>query len=67
LFGDLTSLNHQTTSWSRADGDGRNCVVNKDEADFPLVLESDHTMAGHPRKAAEAKLNNDAAYQGGRQ
>src|SRR5258705_10123679 len=38
-------LNRQTASQSRANGDGHNCVPNKDRADFPPVLKSDHTIA----------------------
>src|SRR5258705_11618391 len=38
-------LNRQTASQSRANGDGHNCVPNKDRADFPPVLESDHAIA----------------------
>jgi len=34
-----------TASRSRANGGGHNCVPNKDRADFPLVLESYHTIA----------------------
>jgi hypothetical protein len=45
LGGDLTPLNRQTASQSRANGGGHNCVPNKDRADFPLVWESDHTIA----------------------
>ena len=30
---------------SHANGDGHKCVPNKNRADFPPVLESDHTMA----------------------
>src|SRR5258708_19097193 len=39
------ALNRQTASQSRANGDGHNCVPNKDRADFPPVLESGHTIA----------------------
>src|SRR6266481_4496964 len=39
------AFNRQTASQSRANGDGHNCVPNKDRADFPPVLESDHTIA----------------------
>jgi hypothetical protein len=45
VFGDFDALNRQTASPSRADGDGHNCVPNKDRADFPPVLKSDHTIA----------------------
>jgi hypothetical protein len=34
------------TILSRAICDGHKCVSNKDGADFPAVLEFDHTMAG---------------------
>jgi hypothetical protein len=46
--GDLTQ---QLASQSRADGGRRNCVPNKDRADFQPVWESDHTMptAQHQR------------------
>src|SRR5260370_32761302 len=44
-FREFDALNRQTASRSRADGDGHNCVPNKDRADFPPVLESDHTIA----------------------
>jgi len=41
----IRGLNRQTASQSRANGDGHNCVPTKDRADFPLVWESDHTIA----------------------
>jgi hypothetical protein len=41
----IRGLNRQTTSQSRANGGGHNCVPNKDRADFPFVWESDHTIA----------------------
>ena len=41
----IRRLNRQTTSQSRANGGGHNCVPNKDRADFPFVWESDHTIA----------------------
>jgi hypothetical protein len=43
VIDDLT-LGRQTASRSRANGGGRNCVPNKDGADFQEVLESGHTM-----------------------
>ena len=38
------ALNRRSASQSRANGDGHNCVPNKERADFPPVLESDHTI-----------------------
>jgi hypothetical protein len=43
-YSDL-ALGRKATSRSRANGYGRNCVPNKDEADFQQVLESDHTLS----------------------
>jgi hypothetical protein len=45
FFGVFDALDHQTTSRSRANGAGRKCVPNENGADFPQVLESDHTIA----------------------
>ena len=42
-YSDL-ALGRKATSRSRANGYGRNCVPNKDRADFPQVLESRHTI-----------------------
>ena len=39
------ALDRQIVSPSRANGRWRNCVPNKDRADFSPVLESDHTIA----------------------
>jgi hypothetical protein len=39
------ALNRQTASQGRAHGEGHNCVPNKDGADFPPLLQSDHTIA----------------------
>jgi hypothetical protein len=41
----IRGLNRQTASQSCANGDGHNCVPNKDRTDFPPVWESDHTIA----------------------
>lgn len=43
VFGDL-ALGRQTASRSCANGQRRNCVPNKDSADFQQVLESGHTI-----------------------
>ena len=43
-YSDL-ALGRKATSRSRANGYGRNCVPNKDGADFSQVLEFDHTIA----------------------
>jgi hypothetical protein len=40
---------HSAASQSRANGNGHNCVPNKDGADFPPVLLSDHTLAVVPK------------------
>ena len=55
---------------SRADGDGHNCVLNKDRADFPPVLESGHTIAvvqGASRaqvRASSGRGYRPAAFEG---
>jgi hypothetical protein len=45
FFWRFDTLNHQAPFRSRANGGGRNCVPNKDRADFPSVCEFDHTLA----------------------
>jgi len=54
VSGDLTA----SASQGRASANGRNCVPNKDRADFPPVWESDHTIAvvlgtSRPRSAPQ--------------
>jgi hypothetical protein len=48
VFGDSTPSITKQLSRIRANGDGRNCVPNKDRADFLSVLESGHTIAVVP-------------------
>ena len=48
--------NRQIASRSRANGGGHNCVPNKDRADFPPVLESDHTITVVQRLSAQCRV-----------
>ena len=56
-YSDL-ALGRKVTSWSPVNGYGRNCVPNKDRADFPQVLESRHTI--EEQAAAQIELLSTA-------
>ena len=64
-FRRFDALNRETASRSRANGEGHNCVPNKDRADFPPVLESDHTIAVVQEVLAQYQACGVAAAAGG--